>query len=249
MQVVLIIDDDPDNLHVAVEHLEAFQLEVLTARDGATGVRRAREVAPDLILLDVTMPGIDGYEVCRRLKSSTQPVACPIIFMTASQDVDDRMRAFELGAVDYITKPFDARELTARVNLHLRLESLQQALERQNGELEARFAELSVQLTEHLQRAREAMGDGQASAHVDAALAILEAPRVTDAHTTPGDLSAREREVMRLLVRGMRNKEIATTLSLAPTSVSTYRSRIMVKLGVEDIPSLVRLAIEHGMAD
>ena len=124
MDSVLIIDDHPGNLGVAVGHLEGHACEVLTARDGESGVRRARLTRPSLILLDIEMPGIDGYETCRRLKASEETRDIPVIFMSVRDAADDKVRGFEVGAVDYIIKPFEAAELVARVRMHLELRAL-----------------------------------------------------------------------------------------------------------------------------
>ena len=118
---VLVIDDDPGNLEVASEHLRRYAYRVLTARDGATGLRRARLASPDLILLDIQMPGVDGFEACRRLKASPETAPIPVLFTTAFTDTDVKLRAFELGGVDYTTKPFEAPVLLARVRAHLTL--------------------------------------------------------------------------------------------------------------------------------
>src|SRR5438046_1687050 len=118
-QSVLVIDDNPDNLKVAVRHFEAYSFEILTARDGETGLRRARLARPDVILLDVQMPGIDGYETCRRLKADPETSAIPVLFMTVLSEAGDKVRGFEVGGVDYVTKPIEAAELLARVQAHL----------------------------------------------------------------------------------------------------------------------------------
>ncbi len=126
---ILIIDDDVTNLKVAAEPLRADGVEILTARDGLTGISRARLAQPDLIILDVQMPGIDGFETCRRLKADPITKAIPVIFMTALSNIDDKLRGFAAGGVDYVPKPFQIEELLARVNTHLLLYQLQQALQ------------------------------------------------------------------------------------------------------------------------
>jgi DNA-binding response OmpR family regulator/DNA-binding CsgD family transcriptional regulator len=143
---VLIIDDNPDNLRVAVDHLEAYSIVVRTALDGVTGIRRAQGSSIRLILLDVEMPGIDGYETCKRLKADPELASIPVIFMTSRAAVEDKIRAFEVGAVDYVTKPFEARELLARVQTHLHLNVLQEKLARQNEELEGQVADERLNL-------------------------------------------------------------------------------------------------------
>ncbi|MEM6453758.1 MAG: response regulator [Acidobacteriota bacterium] len=128
---LLIIDDRPENLRVAVDLLEAYSFVVLTAREGETGLARAAAVRPDAILLDVQMPGIDGYEVCRRLKANPDTRAIPVLFMTVLDQPEQKVRAFEAGGVDYVTKPLEPTELLARLRAHLEIRGLRDTLEAQ----------------------------------------------------------------------------------------------------------------------
>jgi diguanylate cyclase (GGDEF)-like protein/PAS domain S-box-containing protein len=145
-QKILVVDDTPANLQLAAEHLERGGFEVLVARDGEEGLARADYVRPDLVLLDLVMPGIDGFETCARLKASEALRDIPIIFMTALSDVEDKVKAFRAGGVDYVTKPFQAEELLARVRTHLTLRSARETAER--AEQEARQAHADLQLRE-----------------------------------------------------------------------------------------------------
>ena len=152
-RTILIIDDTPANLGVVAQNLEENDCEILVAQDGEEGLKRAALAQPDLILLDVMMPGIDGIETCRRLKASEATRAIPVIFMTALADVADKVAGFAVGGVDYVTKPFQVEELLARVNTHLALCAIQQELAAQNrrlGEEVAvrRKAEAALQLSE-----------------------------------------------------------------------------------------------------
>jgi PAS domain S-box-containing protein len=134
---VLIIDDTSANLAVMVELLEAQNLRVLTAQDGEEGLRRAALTHPDLILLDVVMPGLDGFEVARRLKRDPTLCDTPIIFMTALADSQEKIRGFEVGGVDYVTKPLQIEEVRARVTTHLRLHAAQIQLIAKNADLQS----------------------------------------------------------------------------------------------------------------
>lgn len=116
---ILIIDDEPVQLRAIVAELNALGFETLIARDGADGLRKAERGRPDLILLDILMPGWDGYETCRRLKADPATRAIPVIFLSALCDTAQKLEGFEAGCVDYITKPFDHREVLARVSAHL----------------------------------------------------------------------------------------------------------------------------------
>ncbi len=118
---VLVVDDEPDHLRVALEMLRGYGLELVSARDGAAGLLIAARLCPDLILLDIRMPGLDGFEVCRRLQADPVTRPIPVLFLSALGQIEDKAQGFALGAVDYITKPFDARELLLRVATHLRL--------------------------------------------------------------------------------------------------------------------------------
>jgi DNA-binding response OmpR family regulator len=116
-----VVDDNPINLGVVGEHLEDHDYDVTVAQDGEEALTRAQLTRPDLILLDVMMPGIDGFETCRRLKANPATADIPVIFMTALTDVNDKVAAFQAGGVDYISKPFQIEELLARVRTHLAL--------------------------------------------------------------------------------------------------------------------------------
>ena len=127
---ILIIDDAPANIQTLSAILKERGYNLNIATNGRQGLDVLKRVRPDLILLDIMMPEIDGFETCRRIKSSTAWREIPIIFLTAKTDTVDIVRAFELGAVDYVAKPFNAHELLARVNTHLTLDHLHRENER-----------------------------------------------------------------------------------------------------------------------
>jgi DNA-binding NtrC family response regulator len=118
---VLVVDDQPLNVDLLEQELAAAGYRTVAASTGEDAIARAAEHAPELILLDVMMPGIDGYETCRRLKASEATRSIPVIFLTAVKETFEKVRAFELGAVDYVTKPFESEELLARVGTHVAL--------------------------------------------------------------------------------------------------------------------------------
>ncbi|GAK59484.1 response regulator receiver sensor signal transduction histidine kinase [Candidatus Vecturithrix granuli] len=134
---ILVIDDNPKNLDMLAELLDEQNFIVLFALDGLSGIQRAECGKPDLILLDIMMPDIDGFETCRRLKMSAATRDIPVIFMTALSDTADKIKGFTLGAVDYITKPIQPAEVVARIRTHLQLQRLQQDLYIKNSELQA----------------------------------------------------------------------------------------------------------------
>src|SRR5262245_23809013 len=132
---ILLVDDTPTNLQVLYQTLDGRGHELLIAQNGEEALELAREARPALILLDIMMPGIDGYETCRRLKSDPQTRDSAIIFMSALDDTSNKVRGLEVGAVDYITKPFQAAEVIARVNTHLELRQLHRQLAEANQTL------------------------------------------------------------------------------------------------------------------
>ena len=132
---ILIVDDTPDNLRILVGLLSEQGYLVRPAASGSQALNAVREKQPDLILLDVKMPGMDGYEVCERLKAAERTRDIPVIFISALGEIEDKVRGFEVGGVDYITKPFQAKEVLARVRTHVALRTLQQQLEHNNTEL------------------------------------------------------------------------------------------------------------------
>lgn len=139
---ILVVDDISANLKLLMEILTKEGYQVRPASNGSLALRSAAAEPPDLILLDVKMPGMDGYEVCRQLKSDGKTVGVPIIFVSALDDVSDKVKGFQAGGVDYLTKPFQAEEVLARVETHLALRQLQKNLEEQNLELNQTLEEL-----------------------------------------------------------------------------------------------------------
>lgn len=135
---LLLVDDTPMNLGVLSAYLEQSGFRIVIARDGEGGIKRAQYVRPDIILLDVMMPpGIDGFETCRRLKADPTLREIPVIFMTALAGTEDKVRGFEAGAVDYVTKPLQQEEVLARVTTHLKIRDLTRSLQKRNRHLEA----------------------------------------------------------------------------------------------------------------
>ncbi|MDX2241053.1 MAG: hybrid sensor histidine kinase/response regulator [Leptolyngbyaceae cyanobacterium bins.302] len=138
---VLLVDDNPTNLGILVTSLSESGYQVRVAQDGASAIAQANYAKPNLILLDVMMPGIDGFETCRQLKANPDTQDIPVIFMTALTEVFDKVQGFQAGAVDYITKPFEIEEVLVRVRTHLELQTLQNQLRSQNQQLQAEVRE------------------------------------------------------------------------------------------------------------
>lgn len=132
---ILIVDDTLENIQILGIILKQKHYRINVAQDGPTALTLAEKVLPNLILLDILMPGMDGYEVCRQLKQNTKTKDIPVIFLTAKADTDSIVTGFETGAVDYITKPFQKMELLARVKTHLDLRRSKQELEKALDEI------------------------------------------------------------------------------------------------------------------
>jgi two-component system, cell cycle response regulator len=125
---ILIVDDSPDALAVAQARLANENVEIVCAEGGVAGFEAARQQKPDLILLDIDMPDMSGFEVCRALKADVDLCMIPVLFLSGSRGIEDRVKGLDLGAVDYVTKPFDSFELRARVRAALRTKRLQDLL-------------------------------------------------------------------------------------------------------------------------
>ncbi|HKR65834.1 MAG TPA: response regulator [Thermoanaerobaculia bacterium] len=132
---ILAVDDNPDNLLLLSGILQRAGYEVRAANSGARALKMLEREAPDLVLLDINMPEMDGYEVCRAIKANAALAPVPVVFISALDDVVDKVRGFEAGAVDYVTKPFQEAEVLARVDTQLRVHRLQRELEKRNREL------------------------------------------------------------------------------------------------------------------
>src|SRR5450631_2987491 len=147
-QLILVVDDDHNNLAVVRDSLVELNYTILVAEDGESAVQRADYARPDLILLDVMMPGIDGYETCRRLKSLESTKDIPVVFMTALAETEQKVKGLETGAVDYITKPFQREELLARIAVHLHNRELSKSLLEAKESLEIRVEERTAELAQ-----------------------------------------------------------------------------------------------------
>jgi len=141
-QTLLVIDDSPSARFVVQSTLESRDYQVYTAEDGEAGLEMVAEVGPELILLDINMPGLNGFEVCRLLKANPATAEIPVIFLSANGDADSKVCGFACGGIDFVTKPFQADELLARVSTHLNLQSVQRHILDKNRELETLLADV-----------------------------------------------------------------------------------------------------------
>lgn len=145
---ILLVDDNPTNLQVLLQTLSGRGYKLLIAKNGESALRIATKASPALVLLDIMMPGMDGYEVCRRLKEGNDTRDITVIFLSALDDTKDKVRGLETGAVDFISKPFQAEEVIARVQTQLKIHKLEQALSARNRQLEADKARILENMNE-----------------------------------------------------------------------------------------------------
>ncbi len=139
---VLVVDDQPANLKVLLTVLQEADFHVLIADSGKRALQLVSRKRPDIILLDVMMPGIDGFETCRRLKKDPATSTIPVIFMTALNSLDDELHGFEAGGVDYITKPFHQQKVLARLRAHLTIQHQQRIIVEKKEQLEQALGEI-----------------------------------------------------------------------------------------------------------
>ena len=144
----MVVDDVPQNVELLTNMLEAHGYRVFAFIKGELALNAAKKNPPDLFLLDVRMPGLDGYQVCEKLKADPELTKIPVVFLSALSDLDDKITAFHAGGVDYITKPFQFEEVLIRVRTHLKIKELQEKLELYNNNLQQLVAEQVKEISE-----------------------------------------------------------------------------------------------------
>ncbi len=212
---LLLVDDNTTNLDVLSDLLLNKGYEILVSIDGASAIERARLTQPHLILLDIMMPGIDGFETCKRLKADPATAEIPVIFMTALGDTQNKVRGFSSGAVDYITKPFEADEVLARVSNHLLIQQLQKDLKEKNALLSDRAKHLESEVHKRTLLLKDALKLLK-SASLDTILRLTMAAEYKDKDTGQhtrriGHLSGATAKLLNLS-----DKEVETILNAAP---------------------------------
>ncbi|QBF81406.1 response regulator [Shewanella maritima] len=161
---ILVVDDQPENIDI-LRNILKHQYKVIAATDGQAALKLARRAKPDLILLDIMMPGIDGYCVCKRLKEHEQTAEIPVIFVTALGEERDESRGLEVGAVDYLVKPISANIALKRIKAHLALHYQQQLLELEVDKRTSELAHTQLEVVKRLGRAAE-YKDNETGMHV-----------------------------------------------------------------------------------
>ena len=220
---ILVVDDTESNIDVILDSLQD-NYDLTVATNGYDALEIIAEEIPDLILLDVMMPGINGYEVCQKLKLNDATKDIPIIFLTAVKDITDKTKAFELGAVDYITKPFDVMELKARVKTHLELKFAKKMLFDQNRFLE----EMVRKRTEELYKTQAA---------TIYSLAALAETRDTET----GEHIKRTQYYIKTLCLGLRNMGIYTDYLDDKTISMLFDSSPLHDIGKVGVPDNILL--------
>jgi PAS domain S-box-containing protein len=215
---ILIVDDTPSISEPITEHLADMGHNAIVAENGEFALRRALAESPDLILLDISLPDIDGFDVCSILKKNDETKDIPVIFLTAAEDPENVTRAFELGAVDYITKPFSISELTARVQNHLDLNALRNTMKNINADLEDVIAAKTKRLAETNKRlSREILERKNAEEKLQVAYKQLEEMLAKKDNDLKSEFRLRKDAVSKL----KDNERIFRTLSsISPTGVA-----------------------------
>ncbi len=149
--MILIVDDVSKNIQLLGNILRNMNYQISFATNGEQALLMINDVNPDLILLDIMMPGMDGYEVCKRLKNNPRSAEIPVIFLTAKTETEDVVKGFQMGAVDFVSKPFNSSELLARVNTHVELRNAKKELQNYAGQLKERNKELE-DLLSHIKK-------------------------------------------------------------------------------------------------
>ncbi len=157
---ILVVDDTPENLHLLSGILSKNGYQVRPVPNGKLALSAAQRIPPDLVLLDIMMPEMDGYQVCQQLKANEATKDIPVIFISAINDVMDKVKAFAVGGVDFITKPFQLEEVLARIETHLKICSLQNSLQERNEDLATAIQELQA-TQEHLIQSEKMAALGQ----------------------------------------------------------------------------------------
>ena len=259
--VIMIIEDSLRGMKLLSGILSEHGFGVRQARSGSVALAAVNTRCPDLIILDIRMPEMDGFEICRQLKGNPATRAVPIIFISALGGPDEKTQAFETGAIDYITKPFQASEVIARVKLHLTLSRMQQNLEelvsRRTIKLEESNTAMKV-LLEHRQTERGRFEENvisQINSLIIPYLKRLKATKLDHRQSTLTDaietnlneitaqfsgrlyaksagVTPREMEVAALVKMGKTNHEISDTLNISEHAIAFHRQNLRKKLGL-----------------
>jgi len=234
-ETVLIVDDDPDVLHNTKETLTRAGYRVLTAVDGSAARQISRDEHPDLILLDVDMPVTSGFEVCKTNRSDASLKHIPIIFLDEKPTTENVVAGFEVGAHDYMAKPYVKEELVARVGAAVGFKASQDRLRHKNARLEALAKHVRAAVQHYEQPAGQGAGNYE-EVEEESGKAMIR-------------LTRRELEILQLLARGLNNDVISRQLYISPTTTRNHIQNILGKLGVHSKLEAVAYAVRAGYVD
>ncbi|MCL4474032.1 MAG: response regulator transcription factor [Actinobacteria bacterium] len=235
-ETVLVVDDDPDVLHNTKECLSRIGYRVLTAVDGSAARQISRDERPDVIILDVDMPVTSGHEVCKSLKSDSSLKHIPVIFLHEKPSIEDKVAGFEVGAHDYLAKPYDSEELATRVTAAVRQKVAFDRLRHKNAKLEALAKHVRAAIQLYEQPRLSSPGAGGFEVEEEGGKAIVR-------------LTRRELEILQLLARGLNNDVISRQLYISPTTTRNHIQNILGKLGVHSKLEAVAYAVRAGYVD
>jgi DNA-binding NarL/FixJ family response regulator len=225
MKKILLVDDDKTLQTVLTRYLEKRGYSVTVVTSGIQGLKVFSQDPPDLVVSDVMMPGMDGFEFCRRLRATRPGQLVPFLFLTAKKDLEDRVQGHYMGADDYVTKPFEPAELMAKIESQLE----------RSRRIHSEMIRLFQQMPE------EAASEGEEVAPAKPVQAPLPTEPTEELPLTPA-----EARVFWEVIQGLTNKQISQRLFISPRTVQTHLSNILTKLSLENRSQLVRFAFEHG---
>ena len=230
MKRILVVDDDLTLRKVLANSLEQKGYQVISAASAKDALREFSQDVPDIIVSDISMPEMDGFEFCRQLRSQPSGKLIPFIFLSAKNEVEDRIQGHIIGADSYLTKPFEMKELLANI------ESLIERSRRVHAEI--------VHLIEHLANT-QAKGVVSRFNHASQSQAILNTETMPSS-PKPLPLTPAEERVFWETIQGYTNKQISDRLFISPRTVQTHLSNILNKLDLSNRTQLVRFAYEQG---
>lgn len=226
---LLLVDDEPGLRTAVKDYLQESGFNVLTATNAREGWDMMQQNIPDLVISDVMMPQVDGYQFLKQLRDDPRFQALPVIFLTAKGMTGDRIQGYQAGVDAYLPKPFDPDELVAIVENLLARRQAQTKVTSEDGEV-PNIAELANQIAQIRVLLTHRNGISQSPAPFNI------------------DLTPREQSVLNLVAEGLMNKEIARRLDTSVRNVEKYVSRLFSKTGTNSRTELVRFALEHGLA-
>ena len=251
--LILLVDDVPNNLKVLSSLLAISGFEVAIATSGEGALQQLEYTSVSLVLLDVMMPGIDGFETCRRMKANPATQNIPIIFITALSEPVDKVQGFDLGAVDYVTKPFQKDEVLARVRTHLKLNQLSQTLELRNIELqqlaeqlEQRVIERTQELSTQKQNLEQALLELQ-QAHLQlvksekmSTLGNLLAGIAHEINNPIGFISGNLNEAQHSIDDLVKHLHMYSSSKSSPSDITIHAQEIDLEYLIEDLPKMIK---------